>query len=282
MSRKKIIFFSILLAAASSVTVILITKALPGRNTITDSSNKTYIAMGDSVAAGQGLDGSSATSCGVSTQAYGSSVASTLGLSLTNIACSGATIPAGLTSVQPGDTDTQLNKLFTGPAPGVVSLTIGANDVDWLQMLQACYSRECGTDQDKAMFASSLKTMNSNLRDVFDQIRGHYPDATPRLFVTGYYQLVTATSDASALIRYGVSSSSIAWIVQMQTLLNDSIKDATNGYDFVHYVPIDFTGHEFYSANPWVQNLQASAPLHPNVAGQDAIAKQVVAAIKDN
>ena len=77
-----------------------------------------YVAMGDSVAAGLGLDGADAT-CGRSSQAYSSEIAKYYSITAENIACSGAKADDGVYGDQvTADDETVVAQLDTAFANG--------------------------------------------------------------------------------------------------------------------------------------------------------------------
>ena len=92
----------------------------------------TYVALGDSVAAGVGLQyDSDSSACDRTNQAYPDVVAKRLNYKLSNVACSGATLPQGITGKQDVNellVSPQLQQLFSMPKPKLITITIGAND----------------------------------------------------------------------------------------------------------------------------------------------------------
>ena len=117
-------------------------------------SQGTYVALGDSVAAGVGLKyDTDSSACDRTNQAYSDIVATHLIYSLSNIACSGATLADGVVGNQDVNNVTvapQLKHLFARPKPKLITITIGANDVDWTGILEKCYVSECGSSADTA------------------------------------------------------------------------------------------------------------------------------------
>lgn len=103
----------------------------------TQTSNGEYVALGDSVAAGAGLQRNDASdpACSVSDKAYPKLVADKLSMPLRNIACSGATA-GDLVSEQHlsgtrRDIEPQLDVAFTNGTPELMTITAGANDFYW-------------------------------------------------------------------------------------------------------------------------------------------------------
>ena len=122
------------------------------------ASSGTYAALGDSVAAGAGLPTSDPI-CKRSSEAYPYSVASSTGLTLQHFACSGAKVDEGIYGSQKVNGEklpTQLNQAFEGGTPKLITLTIGANDTPWAQLIRQCYYITCGYKVDTARFKAHL------------------------------------------------------------------------------------------------------------------------------
>jgi lysophospholipase L1-like esterase len=240
-----------------------------------------YVALGDSVAAGLGLppnpQGTNEDKiCGRSPQAYSSIVASTLSLDATNVACQGAVVKnlsesqtIGSTSIQP-----QLNAAFAGGTPKLITLTIGANDVRWADFIRACFVTTCDTEANTKAADAYLASLESNLKMglIYTWARGFWQ--TPPVVVTGYYQSVSDKCASSSL-----TPSEIAWFRLQTDKFNTTLQKATKDFYFAKFAPVDFTGHDICSPDPWIQRPGVPgepAPFHPNVKGQEAMAKAVV------
>ena len=242
-----------------------------------------YVALGDSVAAGVGLsDPTDSSACDRTNQAYANTVASNLNYRLTNLACSGATLPAGIIGSQNVNNlmaPTQLADLFALPKPKLLSLTIGANDAGWTTIIASCYTGECGSVADTAGVNARLAVMGNNLKTALTQIQTHYGDAVPHVVVTGYHQVFPATTGSCADLT-GVDAAEQAWGRQQQAALNATIQSVVSSFSFAVFAPVDFTGHELCSSSSWVQGLGDKEPYHPTADGQAEYARQVVAASK--
>lgn len=247
-------------------------------------SNGRYIALGDSVAAGVGLENySDSSACDRTNQSYPNLVASKLNYSLHSVACSGATTQNGLLGSQDVNqlsVDPQIKAVLTKKAPALISMTIGANDANWTSFIQKCYTGECGSDEDTAAVTASLGTASDNLTQALNQIKTAYPSKTPRVILTGYYKLFPSDPTESCTEISGIDASELAWINQLQDDINTSLQTVASQFDFAIYVPISFAGHELCTSDSWIQGLGAKAPYHPTDAGQTAIADQIVQTLK--
>ena len=256
-----------------------------------------YVALGDSVAAGVGLkDDSDSSACNRTNQAYPNLVAANLGYKLKNLACSGATLPAGITGSQDVNklqATPQLQQLFDLPKPDVISLTIGANDAQWTTIIGKCYTGQCGSAADSAAVAAALTVVGSNLTSVLNQIKAHYaltslnPSSNnsaasqhqkPLVVITGYHQVFPVTVAATCTDLSDIDAAELAWGRTLQASINTTLQNtvkAPDFADFAKYVPVDFNGHELCSTDPWVQGLADKQPYHPTSAGQAAFAQQI-------
>ncbi|MEO5499728.1 MAG: GDSL-type esterase/lipase family protein [Candidatus Saccharimonadales bacterium] len=119
-----------------------------------------YVALGDSVSAGFGLDAGTEIShqdqlCSRSSLAYPYLVGQTLNTKVRQLACSGATFDEGLygrQEIQGIKLPEQIARAFENATPSKMSITVGANDMRWGYFIRKCYVATCGTDVDKALF----------------------------------------------------------------------------------------------------------------------------------
>ncbi len=247
------------------------------------SSQGSYVALGDSVAAGVGLKyDSDSSACNRTNQAYPDLVANRLNYTLRNIACSGATLPEGILGKQDVNdllVQAQLQQLFDQSKPKLITLTIGANDAKWTDILRKCYTSECGSVDDTAAVQASLETVTTNLRSMLNQIGQHYAGSLPLVIVTGYHQVFPATVSATCTDLNGINASELAWGRQLQTSINNSLEAAVKG-STATFVPMNFSGHELCTTDPWVQGLGDNQPYHPTAVGQAAFATQIISAIR--
>lgn len=231
-----------------------------------------YVAMGDSVAAGAGLDPHPANSCDVSPLGYPGVVASDHHLTLVDLACAGATVPAGITGPQ-GRYPSQLARLFAAGDPEYVTITIGGNDINWDPAIQDCYQTNCGPDSLPSWLTADEQTLKSNLEGVLSDIGSHYP-IPPTVILTGYEQLYTA--DYVCADEKGENPAVLAQAgAAVGDSLDNTIEQAAAGFSFAKFAQPDFAGHELCTPDPWVQGLTDPAPYHPTAEGQQEFAAVV-------
>jgi len=268
--------------AISIIIAVLLVAGLGATNAgavVKLPASPTYVALGDSVAAGAGLPTSDAV-CMRSPQAYPNQVASALGTSVTSLACSGAKIDEGLYGVQErgGSVLTpQIDQALSAGVPDLMTITIGANDARWIEFMTKCYVATCGTTFDSAA-AKVLRTdLRIELSAALYRIKNLSGNTTPpKVLISGYYNPLSQTQ---CLGEGRITLKESSWIRNQTNSLNQAIRSVTPYFSNVKYVPITITGHELCSKDPWVQGITASAPLHPTAAGQAAIAQSFVRTI---
>jgi lysophospholipase L1-like esterase len=239
----------------------------------------TYVALGDSVAAGAGLP-ASAESCGRSSEAYPHQVASARGLQLVHLACSGATAGDLFTQqrVRGPNHPAQLNAAFAQGTPELITITAGANDVHWNDyFLNKCYIGTCGTSFDSTLADTYLVALQAKLHYLFFDISTRSNGNPPTTILTGYYN---PFSSQCSELQSRITRAEIAWLNARVKLLNKTIRDVSAQYSFTTFVPISFSGHDVCSDDPWVQGPNDSAPLHPTTKGQQLIATAIVKALQ--
>lgn len=249
------------------------------------SVNAGYVALGDSVAAGAGLPiadpSDEAHACGRSAQGYPAMVAPGVQLPLKDLACGGATVNAGIMGPQNANgmiVSAQIDRAFQDGVPKLITISVGTNDVNWSNVINKCYtSITCGTWQDTQDAAKLEYAYYKNLHHVLEEIKARSANAAtkPHVILVGYYKPVSNQQPACADTA-PLTASEISWIRTQVNIINGIMQANALQYGFVQYAAVDFTGHEFCSAQPWIQRLGSRAPFHPNAAGQEAIARAIL------
>lgn len=244
-----------------------------------------YVSLGDSVAAGVGLSpDSDSSACGRTDQSYPFLVAQKLHLQLVDLSCSGATLSSGILGDQNVNklmVAPQLDRLFKISKPSLISITIGANDAGWTEFIGKCYTGLCGTSDDLAKIASRLEVVTTNLRDTMTKISQHFDAIKPLVLVTGYYHVFPKTAQNCTDLN-GIDPQEMSFISNQQDSITTAVKASFVGSKDARFVPIDFSGHELCSSDPWIQGLNDKQPYHPTAAGQAEIARLLEAEIAIN
>jgi lysophospholipase L1-like esterase len=271
---KKWIFISSGVVIAILVVIALM---LPSSSKTTRAkiAVKTYpiVSMGDSVAAGDGLpelSSKTASLCHQSNESYPYVLATLLHTTLYQFACSGAQISVGILGPQTVGSQTVPAQLTTAKpyiAGSDVTITIGANDVGWSNLLITCAQTSCATADNLALFQGRITAMQTQLNLLLNQLTPLQPHT---VLLNTYYNLI-ASSD-TCMQQFGITTAKIEWINAREATLNAAIAAAATAHHDA-YTNVTFgDDHDICSSDPWIQGLTGSAPLHPTIDGQATIA----------
>jgi hypothetical protein len=125
----------------------------------------------------------------------------------------------------------------------------------------------CDDKVSAAYFGQLLATFTRNYYDLLsdlDRLPAH-----PAVLVNEYYSPFGA--DVGCLQKYGVTAAKAKVLLARLAQLNQVLAQGAGLFGFGVAVP-RFAGHELCTADPWVQGPTDQAPLHPNAAGELAIA----------
>lgn len=237
-----------------------------------------YVAMGDSVAAGIGLNTpSDSSACERYNESYPYVLAQSKRLTLTNISCSGATIESGIVGAQTVNKLTlqsQLAQLQSLPKPDVISLQLGANDTKLLPTLGQCYIADCSESQLDVRFSGLLRNFESELHATLKQLNTIYDRDTPAIILGGYYNLFSKDAKKCNDTQ-GITDNEIDLGAKYVSQLNAVLKNAKKKYSNVRYVEPNFDGHELCTEDPYVQGQNDARPFHPTIEGQKVYADAV-------
>ncbi|MFT4036060.1 MAG: GDSL-type esterase/lipase family protein [Patulibacter sp.] len=284
------------------------------------------VALGDSIAAGEAIgdgwqwDGSAwaqsgstgawetgdvPAACHQSVQAYPRLVAQALDAQLLNLACTGATIDAGVLSdgggVDPLGTpiERQLgsstdpgadapNPRYDAASPDVVLLSIGANDVGLVSWLQSCYDLTASCAQSVVVddLVERLSATSTKLDRVLNEIarRGAAAGKQPAVLISAYadpfpldYPAAGACADINPAGGGGaeapgtMSADELAWAHQAVAALNSGLAMVAAQHDGVFVVGApELADHRYCSADPWF--------FGPSIAADDWAAGRTNAA----
>lgn len=248
---------------------------LPSEATRSQDAVRTVTVIGDSTAAGLGnpltADPSPSDSvCGRSGDAFAAVLAAANGWDVTNLACSRATIRAGLLGPQISRSLT-LPPQVAQPAveqADLIIVSVGANDVNWASMLQLCaVSDDCANNAEQAYFQQQLATFSTDLLQLIaalQQLPNH-----PGVIINQYYD--PFPGDVGCLTDHGLTETKQKVLQSDLAALNSLLAASAQAAGFTTVKP-DFAGHGVCSSYPYVQGLSDAAPFHPTAAGQLAIA----------
>jgi hypothetical protein len=238
---------------------------------------RTWVAMGDSYASGQGANDYSGGSCRRSAHAYWALLRNRLrhGIQSTSddfVACNGATTSAVH--------DHQLGAL--SPATRLVTISVGGDNLGFSGVVKACTEPQ-GSSCQEAIAAhvtkSSLSALRASLRSLYGDIRSRASAAT--VLVLGYPNLVGDHVDGCG----AMSSNDVPALHRAQRRINGSIRKAIGnrrGFRFIDLVPT-FRDHPACNddAEDWINGVHLSdtqESFHPNEKGHLAIALKLLSA----
>lgn len=250
-----------LLAVAAS-TLALGLSALPA------SANPvayTYDSLGDSFAAGSGVDPS---------QAHPQLLDGRMRISLDDAAAvPGATVGTMLAG-QLGALDAETD---------LVTISVGGNDVGWSQVVTACLlnveavCQNAATQSGAAITALLPGLLNAAYTQVIAAAPGAHVVVTgyPRLFSPEYGPYVgTLTVDLGngpMLVPFEATVAEQLLMNRAADLLNATIRQVAQVHGF-HFVDVTerFIGHGVNAPAAWVFGVGDPVPFHPTVDGQHA------------
>lgn len=260
--RHRLVYLVLALVSALAFTAVTAPVANAGGAAPTAA---TYVALGDSYPAGDFL--------APGQDSYPKLLAGDGGVTL--LANSGMSV-ANLLAALPSAT----------PDPQVkwVTLTIGANDTDWVNQLSGCVQAGAACD-----YLQVIKNLNKQVDKVtpklpklIKQVHRVYPKAT--IFWSGYVRPFGPSSlKMTCEVPFGGDVVGVpalmgvaidATVVNLNTRIAAAVLVEHLKKTPVKYVAADsaFAGHRYCNADPWL------TMLHPNADGQQAYAKAFRAA----
>jgi lysophospholipase L1-like esterase len=210
--------------------------------------------------------------CGRSSQSYAADLASVNNWNVLNLACSGATIQNGLQGAQvlpDGQVaPPQVVELEQATHAKVIIVSIGADDVQWSIMTRLCAaSTVCNDKISGAYFGEQISAFTRSYYQLLLDL-AELP-GTPAVLVNEYYS--PFGSDIGCLSSYGLTPAKEKVLASRLAQLNAVLAQGAKTFGFGVAGP-SFAGHELCTQNPYVQGPGDPAPLHPNAAGELAIA----------
>ncbi|MBI5103697.1 MAG: SGNH/GDSL hydrolase family protein [Solirubrobacterales bacterium] len=218
-----------------------------------------YVALGDSYSSGTGTNSYTlSSSCLRSVYAYPYLVATARGDALTFAACSGATT-----------TDVMNNQISSVTSDtGIVTITIGGNDVGFSNLIVSCTTLGCGSAIDSAT-SQIQNTLPGKLNTVYSAIKSRAPSA--KIIVLGYPRMF---SSSSCWGTTGIDSSERTRLNALADLLDQTIAGRAAAYGLTYKSAIGaFTGHAVCSSSAWLNGLNifnTTESYHPNRSGHSS------------
>jgi len=203
------------------------------------------------------------------------------------------------------------NTLFDTANPGVVLLTMGANDLNFAYWLYVCYNPvdgACNTQSNSDLLSAQLSIAKSDLTTTLSQLDSwaQGKGKTLRVLVTNYYDPFDANNtnciDYNApLGGIGITGSELTFLENGLISLNGNISsDVTAAQTSDTHLNVSLvdlsnvmSGHQWCTSDPWAYGASINfpvvngsivpghnqAPFHPTPAAQNAIYQAVKSAI---
>lgn len=277
------------LAAIGLATTMLFTAA-PAATAFPAQPGETYVALGDSVAAGTGnVPYIGDPQCLRSSRAYPELIAAVAQTDHGTAACAGATTASILAQLEELEASGAI-----GYATQMVSLTVGINNLQWQSLLAACLPdpTSAACMQAQIIAAVAVAALPDQIEAVLEKIRDYAPSAT--VAVTGYPLLFGQVSGSCSIGNWQGKQVKVSAALAQQTneaivAVNMAIGQGIVQYgptQFTRVVPVDvipaFAGHGLCdTGDRWISGLNRGVPLdrglHPNAAGQQAYAAAIIA-----
>lgn len=260
----------------------------------TAASAAQFVGLGDSYAAGPLIPNQSLNPLGClrSDKNYAHLAASSLGKSLSDVSCSGATTEDMFAAqdVTPGPANPpQLDALST--ATQTVTLSIGGNDIGFTSIIENCaavtpFGHPCqdqynsgGVDQ----LAARINATAPKVAAVVQAIHSRAPSA--RVLIIAYEPILPETG-SGCWPQVPLAWADVPYLRATEKRLNTMLANvaAANGARYVDTYTASI-GHDACksSSTRWVEPLipgNAAAPFHPNARGMAGVTPTVVAAAR--
>lgn len=252
-----------------------------------------YVALGDSYSSAAGVNPLVATAppaCSRSQLNYARNIAAvTLPATFTDVTCSGATTSDFFTSQSLGVAP-QLDAV--NKSTRFVTMTIGGNDegvfVDSFFGCTLVAPGQVFGDPCQQKFGSTFTDLIKNvtypnLVQALSAARAKAPRAT--IVILGYPQILPPVGDPLCYPAVPISMGDVPWLVNQQMVLNDAVRRAAAATGALYvdtFTPS--TGRDACApvGTRWMEPVSTAInalALHPNAAGEAAMAQATFAAI---
>jgi hypothetical protein len=240
------------------------------------STTTTTVVIGDSTAAGAGNPPvAHATTvdmaCRRSEDSYAADIGAVNNSTVVNLACTNASIEEGLFGPEPINgvlVPSQLAQLEEMHGVKTVIVSIGANEMRWTQLMELCLaSPQCDDSASAAWFSQALDSFTIDYYDLLQRLAAL--PGLPRVIINEYYDPLPTNPDCAG--EPAITAAKSAVLLSRLTTFNTVLADGAASFGFDAVDP-SFAGHELCTQQSFVQGLDAAAPLHPNAAGEIAIA----------
>jgi lysophospholipase L1-like esterase len=246
-----------------------------------------YVALGDSYSSGEGNPPFAQPNSGCDrsvVDAWPELMAQHLGIGMQALlACSGATTEA-LTGSFKGMAPQLVSLSRIAPAPKLVTVTLGGNDLGFADVLTNCYLATCSTLL-AGVEGSFAGGFGKHMAAVYRMIRRTVPHA--QIVVVGYPQILPPSPITALHHCPWLKDPADPLLMRKITGQLDGVLSRAANTAGVRYVSTlnALKGHELCTADAWVKAIGLSggnARGHPTARGQAALAAAVGRYVADH
>lgn len=246
-----------------------------------------YVAIGDSFTSGGPIGALQSTNdgCQRSSRDYPSLVAHTIGLTLTDVSCHGANTREALA----GTDETRAQLAAVTDKAKLVTISLGGNDngiyvsvfLNCIRYAKANLPGSPCRDKIGGWVASRIPQVRTGLNNLIAAVQARAPEA--RVMVINYLRILPDDARCDA-VPY--PSGDVAWVAGVERGLAGAMRQAAanRGVELID-MHQKSEGHDVCSDEPWTNGLRPKLRdglfLHPNAAGQRAVAQAVTQAWKE-
>ncbi|MQA25677.1 MAG: SGNH/GDSL hydrolase family protein [Micromonosporaceae bacterium] len=285
-----------LLGAVTLAAVLAVPGVALTASAASAGAGEVYVALGDSFTSGPGIPNPKGEprGCVRSDHNYPTLVADAITpAEFRDVSCGGAV----------SDHMTQPQQTADGPNPPqfdaltgdttLVTVSVGGNDIGFGEIVTTCATlsvtdpfgapcKERYTSGGSDELAERVAAYAPKMRAVVKAIGERSPHAT--VLVVGYLRVLPPSEGCYP--REPIAKGDVPYLDRIQRLLNRALADAASahGAGYVDaYGPS--LGHDICQlpGDKWVEGTvptSPAAPVHPNAAGMEAVAKEVLAALR--
>ncbi|GAA2788285.1 SGNH/GDSL hydrolase family protein [Saccharopolyspora taberi] len=281
-------------ALPSLAAITLLTTALTAGSAAASrtGSYDSYVALGDSYTSGTLIPNVINLPCFRSDHNYPSLVTAKLApRSFTDVSCGGAATPDMTSSQLQSGNPPQFNALK--PDTDLVTVGIGGNDIPFGEIVNNCGARgafvphgspckDFYTGGGKDELAAKVRAVGPKVGKVLDGIRQRSPQA--EIVLVGY-PAVMPDSGANCWPLIPISDGDAPYLRDITKLLNTVLAEQAAAHDATFADTYTSSiGHDICQPPgiKWIEGIlptSPAGPVHPNAAGTDDQARQVLAAL---
>ncbi|WP_372412214.1 SGNH/GDSL hydrolase family protein [Streptomyces luteireticuli] len=279
--------------SALAAAVVLTTLVTP--TTEAHSWPGTYVAIGDSYAAGSGIPVQAAGLCMRSDHSYGHLVATALAFtSQRDVTCAGAKVEAL------ARTQTDAGIPVNGPQLDAISqdttlvtLTIGGNnlgtsDLGFVDVVAACTVLALTNPQGapcRDFYRNTLtRRLDAAAKDLSKALqRIRVTASRAKVLVVGYPSVLPENAK-KCVGKLPTTMGDTAYLYSVLRRLNSNLVEtaAANGVTYVD-TATPTKGHDSCSSDPWIEGvipMDPTIPLHPDTTGERVMAEAVLESLR--